>query len=34
MIRRLRVPLFLAAIAGVIYKALPDVRRYLKIRGM
>jgi uncharacterized integral membrane protein len=34
MIRRLVVSLFLAAVAGLIIKSLPDIARYLKIREM
>ena len=34
MIRRLVVSLFLAAVAGVIIKSLPDIARYLKMREM
>jgi len=34
MIRRLVVSLFLAGLAGLIIKSLPDIARYLKIREM
>jgi hypothetical protein len=34
MIRRFLVPLFLAALAGLVIKSLPDIARYLKMREM
>jgi hypothetical protein len=34
MIRRLVASIFLALIAGLVVKSLPDIARYLKIRAM
>jgi Family of unknown function (DUF6893) len=34
MIRRLVFTLFLALVAGVVVKSLPDLTRYLRIRDM
>jgi hypothetical protein len=34
MIRRFLVSLFLAALAGLVIKSLPDIARYLKMREM
>jgi hypothetical protein len=34
MIRRLVMPLFLAGVAVLVVKSLPDIARYLKIREM
>jgi hypothetical protein len=34
MIRRAVALLVLAGIAGVIYKSIPDITRYLRIRNM
>jgi hypothetical protein len=34
MIRRLFMSLFLAALAGIVVKSLPDIARYLKLREM
>jgi hypothetical protein len=34
MIRRLVLSLFLALVAGLVIRSLPDIARYLKIREM
>jgi hypothetical protein len=34
MIRRLFLPLGLALAAGLVWKSLPDIARYLKMREM
>ncbi|MGH9056210.1 MAG: DUF6893 family small protein [Acidimicrobiales bacterium] len=34
MIRRFFMSLFLAGLAGLVMKSLPDIARYLKIREM
>ncbi|MGH9115207.1 MAG: DUF6893 family small protein [Acidimicrobiales bacterium] len=34
MIRRFVMSLFLAGLAGLVMKSLPDIARYLKIREM
>ncbi len=34
MIRRAVVLLILAGVAGLIFKSIPDIKRYLRIRNM